>query len=348
MRKRILTFSSRVLISGLIMGVVLEVALRLLGYPVAGVDERRREFTFMQLDSAMGWKPVPGAFRAALHNGFPDSMAITINPASERITRPLGSPAGSQDLLAIGGSFLMGYGLDNDQTALWQLQAALPGWNVRNAAVGAYGTYQSLLVLENQLAQGLRPQAVIYGLIHHHRMRNIAQSHWLEAMYRYQNEQNPTVPYVSLNEQGQLQRERPTRLHPWPGVRYSVLLHMVQRTLLRVQSWGREAHADTVTQGLLMEMQARCQALGIPFYVAVLYYPQAEWPGVERFFQEQEIAYIDCNVPLSHENTIRNDGHPVASVNAEWARRMLLRLRQDGVVDAPFSLPNPDTGPIIK
>ena len=97
-----------------------------------------------------------------------------------------------------------------------------------------------------------------------------------------------------------------------------------------------------------MEMQARCQALGIPFYVAVLYYPQAEWPGVERFFQEQEIAYIDCNVPLSHENTIRNDGHPVASVNAEWARRMLLRLRQDGVVDAPFSLPNPDTGPIIK
>src|SRR6185369_5022449 len=80
--------------------------------------------------------------------------------------------AGRPDLLLLGCSFTMGWAVNDDETWAWGLQALRPGVHVTNRAVIGFGTYHSLLMLEERLRAGDRPAAVLYGYFYGHDERN--------------------------------------------------------------------------------------------------------------------------------------------------------------------------------
>jgi hypothetical protein len=74
-------------------------------------------------------------------------------------------------LLTVGDSFSWGHGVENEDTYTARL-AARWGVPAANLAFSAYGTVQSLQMLQRSL--DLRPRVVVYGFIADHMKRNVS------------------------------------------------------------------------------------------------------------------------------------------------------------------------------
>jgi len=317
----------------LITLICLELGLRLLGHAPFS-PTLNRNLKFIEADSLKGWIHVPGNYQFVV-NHWGDTMNFTINKERNRITKTNPMSDKSEKILLIGGSFIMGMGLNDEQTLGWKLQQKFPDIDIKNLGVGAYGTYQSLLVLKEQLKQSKKPKAIIYGLISHHRFRNIAQSDWLFSLAINEKRSNTEIilPYVAVGANEKLiGKNENVRLPKVPFAEKLAIGFVIQRAIHKIKRFGRADAADKVLELLLLEMQRLCKEANIPFYVNVLYSEKPFMLKLVSFFEQNDMAYIDCNVPLNETNIFRNDGHPKEIVNEEWAKRTSKRMLQDGIV----------------
>jgi len=116
-----------------------------------------------------------------------------------RVAAPAGAAPGHADLVFVGGSFTLGRGVEYEQS-FPAIAGRELGLTVENLGTGAYGTVQSLLLLERNA--DLAPAAVVYTFIQDHLRRNLsrcAPSLLPHCVH---------VPYVAFDE-----RERPF-VHP--------------------------------------------------------------------------------------------------------------------------------------
>ena len=113
-------------------------------------------------DPILGWKNNPG-----IHASEEWFYAFqTVWPDGRRATRPVAGPAPSKtrEVILLGCSFMAGYGVSDSETVGWLLDASFNDLEFSNYATTAYGTYQSLLLLEDLLDNGQKhPYLVIYG-----------------------------------------------------------------------------------------------------------------------------------------------------------------------------------------
>lgn len=92
---------------------------------------------------------------------------VRINSQGLREERLLG-PAGprTRRIIAVGDSFTLGYSVEEKQTWVRRLEALLrardPAWEVINAGVPGYSTWQELSYLEEE-GEKLKPEAVLLG-----------------------------------------------------------------------------------------------------------------------------------------------------------------------------------------
>lgn len=321
--KRTLQFISIVILTLLL----LECILRLKGHQLPPARPVQKK-PIMQLDEQLGWKHIPGEFLLPPNSASLDSVNITIANDGSRKTST-NTVEYKDELLFIGGSFTFGWGLSNQEHVAWKVQNEIKNLKIKNKAVGAYGTYQSLLVLEDELKNGKRPKQVIYGYIAHHKLRNVAEGNWAMLMHDIRGTQHVKVPYVTVNASGKLLRHDPFEVYQIPLARQLVSIYSLQVAYLNFQSKKRVENANGIFEKLVLKMQELCKTYDIDFHVAILYEEPKEIDNLTSFFQHNDIPYIDCNVPLSHENTIENDGHPIQSVHTEWAERIVKRLRDD-------------------
>ncbi len=325
MVRKALRLTLRVFFYGLIVLFLLEIALRMLGYnplqrTLPGGAENGRKF-----DPDLGWVLVPGHYEVGPFNSIGDSMSITIKQDTGRVTRNSNARIGAGQITFLGGSFIMGHALDNDETAVWKLQDRFPHINFRNLAVSAFGTYQSLLVLEKELERGNQPTCVIYGAIQHHELRNVADGAWLMDM-------NRKIPFVTLANDSTFSREGLTEMKHLFFTRKSATTYLAEKTINKMLSYPRVRHAREVSFLIIKEMQRLCAANQIAFYVAPLHYDQRSFQELIQFLEANEINYINCNVQLTPENIIKDDGHPGPEVNDIWVDRIANRLAQDHIV----------------
>lgn len=323
----------------IIIFLILEVGLRVLGY-FPYVPLNRAEVQFLEASSQLGWEHIPGSYKFAV-NTWGDTMKFVIGEDKYRVTKPQPFEGKQkEEILFIGGSFTMGFGLKDDQTFAWKLQQQFPDVNIRNLGVGAYGTYQSLLVLENQLKRNEKPKAVVYGFISHHRIRNVAEADWLNSISPERKTDYPqlTLPYVTLGADGQLVRQEPARLFRVPFSNHLSSSYMIQRTINNIFSFSRMRDSNEVLELLFVELQQLCDKNNVPFYVSILDCDRAQLRKVNAVFEKHSIASIDCNVPLNETNIFRDDGHPKEEVNDEWTRRISQRLVQDGILSTQTSM----------
>ena len=161
-----------------------ELLVRLAGHeawsPVA-VD--RNEPTMSRFDPVLGWVAIPGSHVVSPYHPAGAEIHYTFLEDGSRATSEVGR-TGPYDLVLLGGSYTQGRAVSDWDTFGWKLQSAFPELKVGNFGVGAYGTYQSLLMLRSLYQRGLEPEIVIYGLIDHHQVRNIAHFDWLMMISR--------------------------------------------------------------------------------------------------------------------------------------------------------------------
>ena len=224
----------------------------------------------------------------------------------------------------------MGHALDDDETMAWKIQQRFPRMDIRNLGVSGYGTLQALIMLENELKKGNKPKCVIYGAFQHHELRNVAQGDWLMELGEKK------VPYLILINDSTFERKGLIGMHSLQLTDRLASAYLAERTLNRFLSYKRVKDSKKLFSLIIQEMQRTCSEYQVSFYVVPLSYPQDEMNDLVTFLKDKGIKYIDCNVSLSPDNIIKDDGHPGESVNDIWVERIAKRLIQDGITHEPL------------
>ncbi|HKY07184.1 MAG TPA: hypothetical protein VJQ55_03040, partial [Candidatus Binatia bacterium] len=127
-----------------------------------------------------------------------------------------------RDIIFLGCSFTHGWGLNDQETFAWKVQAALPNWKVHNFGVNGYGTCQSYMLL-NRLFERERwhNPVVIYGYIGEHEDRNVGYFLWHYALSMLTTRAQVSLPSCALDGSGAIVFNPP---HPYPHFpfRYSL------------------------------------------------------------------------------------------------------------------------------
>ena len=145
---------------GLITILVLsEVVLRLNGFKPWVYAGSSDEPVMYGRDSVLGWRNRPGDYVMPPFAPGGSSIDVTYLADGRRATGPDDGRSGDDgDLIIVGGSYTQGWAISDRETYAWKLQLRYPKLRVRNHGTGGFGTYQSLLVLEEAvLLKGLQP-----------------------------------------------------------------------------------------------------------------------------------------------------------------------------------------------
>jgi hypothetical protein len=257
------------------------------------------------------------------------------------------------EILSVGDSFTWGHGLQNEDSYTSHV-ASLLGASASNLALAAYGTTQSLQVLERNLDLG--PKLVIYGVIAHHFWRNVSPC--APSDYRFCMD----VSHVDWNAAG-----RPYIAPPFSnGVRRLEmhvhgnfvnparwLEHGGDVVFSRAyQAWGSlrepdDARKDEAMAFLLREMlrttRKKNAKLLVVFLTTAFFDAPPSLPGIIRALGS-DVHYLDTTEAFRRQRDtggpspyILGDGHPNAIGHALIAQQIVDYVRRENLLDAPRS-----------
>ena len=136
-------------------------------------------------DAVTGYSCIPGAHKISLVKGMARiDFQATIGPDGYRITSPNPSAPEHRPQIWISGcSFTWGLGVNDDETYPWLVQAALPGFRVRNLGGNGFGNIQALLQLQAAIANEEElPRAAVVVYNDFDLPRNVAAPSYIAMM----------------------------------------------------------------------------------------------------------------------------------------------------------------------
>jgi hypothetical protein len=300
--------------------VAVELGLRAAGYrPWVAITDAPIEPVLHDPDDVLGWWLRPGHWRFGPYARGGAMVEVTIGSDRTRRTRPNPSEAPpAPEVMLLGCSFTFGWAVSDDETWAWQLQELRPQLRITNRAVGAYGTFQSLLLLERVLAEGARPQRVVYAFASDHIMRNVNPQKWMKMLAVLSRQHFIAVPYCTLGSDGGIVRHPPQAYPAWPLRSRSAAVALLQDGWFGLGARVREPDANEVTRQLIAAMAERCRAAGVRFSLLVLKGDDKR-SEVVPFAQERGIEVIDCDRTISPQDRVPGDVHPNRAFNRGWA-----------------------------
>jgi len=309
--------------AGLSIGLVLtgaEVLLRASGRgPWRPIFIDPAQPVIYQPDSVLGWKHKEGEYRFPAFSLLGRGVRMRFEPDGSRSTGA-GPGSGGGTVAIVGGSFTEGFAIFDHETFAWKLQERFPSMRVRNYGHGGYGTYQSLLLLEQVVLQRPAPVMALYGFFEGHEIRNVATADWLEMLSMMARRHSTiSVPYATLRGDGAIVRHRPTPYPLWPLREHSAAIAFLQHGYARWVARSRTSQRAAVTEQLLLEMQAACEASGTEFVVVFLFMNAENKARYSELLRKHEVAFADCARPLLPVFQVPADGHPNQKLNAIWA-----------------------------
>lgn len=287
-------------------------------------SEKRIPTAICRPDLHLGWTNRPGRYTAPAKARKDRPVTITIHSDGRRAVTAQNIDPGNdlrKKIVLVGGSFMFGEGLSDEQTLAWKLQQRLPETDVLNYGVKAYGTYQSLLMLEKVLHGQRRAGVVVYGFMVHHIDRNLAPAYWRSMLNLHSNQMVP-MPYVTLSADSQLIRHLPEPFTPWIAGRCLVSFRVLEAWLkAKIFNASNNTEKHTIMQLLLLEMRNRCKAHGYPLVVAMLNAPQNAENLYTGFCRANQIPVINFDIDGIKDRPLQlpRDGHPNETVNTLWA-----------------------------
>ena len=224
-------------------------------------------------------------------------------------------------VVVIGCSYTQGWAVTDEETYAWRLQSEFPSHAFLNFGTAGYGSYQSLLALEQYFAAGhAAPAVVIYGFIDYHEERNVAPAGWLKALATASRAGTLAVPFVSIGADGTLERHRLARTNSWPLRSQLASVALLEDRVLELRTRGRLEQRREATDRLLLELQRVTRDHGSRLLVAILESRDEPRAHVMAFTARKGIEAVDCTVPNQEALQVPGYSHPDRRINAHWAR----------------------------
>jgi len=307
--------------STLVALLLAEGGLRLAGFQPCLLKEYANREKITQFHPQRGWDLKEGRFLRPRYSAQQPDIVHTHLPGKLRRSRPLqdGTLNAQPKLVMIGGSYTAGNAISDDETFSWKLQERFPDLEVLNYAVGGYGTLQSLLKLQEVLP-AIRPRKlVIYGLIAHHRVRNVATPGWISMLSRY-NRNDLYIPYVKTGENSRIQLQPLLHFSPFPQREHSALVALLENAWISIR-WRKHNAEPTgqITLALVSGMQKLVKRHNADFLVVLLSVNEKAAAVFMKAFSENGIRALNCSFPLTRDMIVTGDGHPNGRMNSKWA-----------------------------
>jgi hypothetical protein len=165
-----------------------------------------------QPDAVLGYTTVPGVYRIIETSGArKHGYRVMVPEAGVRATsyHPV---AASRRIYIFGNSTIWGFGLDDEMTAPWFLQAQLPDYQVINQALTSY-THVHQLLQYRRIRENLHPDdIVVFSYAANNLIHDVADPGWLKAdSHGYElylgnkpNFGDVKIPYANLSGEGSL------------------------------------------------------------------------------------------------------------------------------------------------
>jgi len=296
-----------------------ELLLRLSGHTPWKYRTRPHDLHFHDFDPSLGWRIRPGTYRLP-SSGTANAPTILMRFREDgsRITSEKSQPGERERVYLMGGSFIEGLGLPDDETLAWKLQSRFPHLDVRNYGVGGYGTLQVLLLLKRLLANEKPPSIVLYGLMSDHERRNIASAAWLRALSQY--ERQAATPYATVKDDGSLVVHGLIKYPlPWLAHR-SALARFAVDKYVDINTRARSAQSQAATFALLREIDQTVKQASATFAVVLLSVPRpCNVDCYANYMKSNDIKYVDCDIPDLTGHYTPYWSHPDSELNAHWA-----------------------------
>ncbi|MGD9646089.1 MAG: hypothetical protein AB7U73_10270 [Pirellulales bacterium] len=296
------------LLLAIVTCVAAELTVRALGYAPRGearFNERVEPGgSLYRTHPTLGCQMRPGHYRVTMGTGY--SFSATHMANSLRVTAADDRSDLADDraeIWVLGDSFAYGYGVDDDQSFPWRLQAQMPDFKIVNFGVPAYSTVQSLVQLREALAAGGRPRAVVQLYFAEHDSRNTMLRGRRQIFHFWNRLGELTPPYARLID-GQLRVVTGERLYrPFPFVKQSAAMNAVEQIYVEWEKQRAKAMDHRVTEAVIEEMAQLCRTSGTVLLVAG-FSPEPETTSLIEYCQRHGIAadniQYDWNDP---ENT---------------------------------------------
>jgi hypothetical protein len=280
----------------------------------------RNEPTMNVPDPILGWRPAPGNYVIPPYVPGGSGIKTTVLPDGARSTGPASSP-NERPVLLIGGSLAQGHALADEETFGWKLQALFPDRDLINLGVMGYGTYQSVLMLEEYFAADRPdPDLVIYAMADHHEFRNVASLPWLFDLSRLSRRGVVALPYCLIDDD-ELSCHAPEAYPSWALDRSSRLVNLVKTAYLKREYVDRESQRRLVTEKLLQRMRTVTEANGAKLWVVMLWMAR-EHEHYAAFLREQGFHVADCvDARVGRPDmSVPGEGHPNGTMHSIWSR----------------------------
>jgi hypothetical protein len=236
------------------------------------------------------------------------------------------------DVLLLGDSFVEGFGVGDEDTFAWKLQARRPDLRVTNMGTGGYGTLHAMLRLE-ALADYERPRTstvhVVHLLSEFNEERNVGAVSSLRLYHPNSLGNGLRLPFVASLAGGAQVTYSPGEL-VWSPSRYIRTSALVEDAVKNMQRSSRLGVRRPATFELLRRMAATCRARGWKFVVMWLDGSIAAADEYRAALLEDGVPLIDLALrDLFDERYRQPDGHPNGTLHSIIAERLAEVLKLD-------------------
>lgn len=319
MIKKLLFSLIAAIVSITLLVALSEIAVRLAGFqPWEERTGYTNEPTMHEPDPVTGWRNKAGSYVYPGYVPSANDIHVTFNANRQRAT---GKPDvySGDELVIVGGSYTQGLAISDHETYPWKLQKKFPSLQVLNYGTGGYGTFQSLLILEHELAHLNSPSIVLYSYIPHHEVRNVAPAAWMSTLSMHSRRGHVDLPYATLDTNRSIVRHTPERYLELPFRKQLAVVAFLEREYMRFITSHRMSQRGHVTQALMLEMDALAKEHGAKFAVVLLVADQGGKKHYKKYLGEHGIEVIDCASPLTPAMRVPGETHPNGLKNSLWA-----------------------------
>ena len=318
-----------VFFSILIALIFVEIFLRINDQgPWGNLDTGRNDPTINKPDKELGWVPKKGKYKFEAFSDTGEDFEINITEDGSRKTENQINANNKKQVIFLGGSVPLGWGINDNQTFISKLQKRLSNYNLKNFSAGGYGTYQSFLRLEKIMKNNLNVKVVIISYLPHHATRNIGDEFWLRTLTKYSKRGYVSLPYASIDKYGELKRIDPIVYFKMPLMNHLSVSNKISKRIMISKLKNNSKNAYKVTNLIFSEMVDLLNKKKIKLVVLDLSSNKKSLDPYLETFKKKGINYINCNIEQTDELTIKGDGHPNGKMHSLYSDCIFKGIRK--------------------
>ena len=316
MIKKIITF----FVSLILCILIAEFFLRFMGHDpwkYISINNSFSDKKIYKKDTVLGWISTEDSYKFS--PAHPKGEIFKLNIIKDGTRKTFSNNKNITDeILIIGGSFVMGWGVNDNETFSSKMDKKFSNIKVYNYGHGGYGTIQSLLLLEKEIANAKSAKIVVYGLIEHHEYRNAARTQWLRTLSTYSKSGAVETPYGYIGENNKLIIKPPIGYLNFRYKEKSSLITLVEKAYAKNMSNDefprdsiRKKQQKNITQQAIIKMKEISNNHNAHFVILSLDWNNSYTKNqYEIFFKKNNILFVDCSIPLIDEMVLLGDYHP--------------------------------------